>query len=121
MIFSHFGINNQERRKRNSALFLLEEAFPLTGFGFWDRIKIDNMTTQTAKVKNGEIRIALPKKLRKTWKGADVFVFPAEDSLLLKRIQKPLAKLSDLASRISSSKMSQKEINKEIQAGRKNK
>ena len=79
------------------------------------------MTTQTIKVKNGEIKIALPKELRKSWKGADVFVFPTEDSLLLKVVQKRLAKLSDLASRISVSQMSQKEINEEIKSYRKNK
>ena len=77
------------------------------------------MTTQTTKVKNGTI--VLPKELRKTWKRAEIFIFPNEDTLIIKKIQKPLPKLSDLASRISSPKMSQKEIEKEIQAYRKKK
>ena len=77
------------------------------------------MTIQTTKVKNG--MIILPKELRKTWKKVDVFIFPNEDTLIIKKIQKPFPKLSDLASRISSPKMSQKEIEKEIQAYRKKK
>ena len=77
------------------------------------------MTTQTTKVKNG--MIVLPKELRKAWKRVEVFIFPNEDTLIIKKIQKPLPKLSDLASRISSPKMSQKEIEKEIQAYRKKK
>jgi len=77
------------------------------------------MTTQTAKVKNG--MIVLPKELRKSWKGVEVFVFPNKDTLIIKKIQKPLPKLSDLASRIFSPKMSQREIEREIQAYRKKK
>ncbi len=76
------------------------------------------MSGQITKVKNGSI--TLPKKLWKTWKGAEVFVFPNEDSLVVKKVEKPLSRLSDLASRISSPKMSQKEISKEVQSYRKN-
>lgn len=75
------------------------------------------MVTQTAKVKNGTI--ILPKKLRKAWQKAEVFIFPNPDTLIIKKIQKPLSRLSELPSRISSPKMSQKEIEKEIQACRK--
>lgn len=79
------------------------------------------MTTQTTKIRNGKISFTLPQKLQRAWRGAEVFVFPTEDSLILKRISKPLSRLSDLASRISSHKISQKEINKEIQSYRKSK
>lgn len=79
------------------------------------------MINQATKVRNGKISFNLPRKLQKTWKEAEVFIFQNEDTVILKRIQKPLAKLSDLVSKISSSRMSQKEINEEIQAYRKNK
>ena len=46
------------------------------------------MTTQTAKVKNGTI--VLPRELRKAWKMAEVFVFPSDDTLIIKKVQKPL-------------------------------
>ena len=77
------------------------------------------MTIQTATIKDG--KITLPEKLRKPWKKAKVFIFPSNDTLIVKRAQKPLTNLSDLASRISSPKMSNKEIEKEIQSFRKNK
>lgn len=74
------------------------------------------MTPQTTKVENG--KIVLPKQLRKAWKEAKIFLFPNEDTLVVKRIRKPLAQLSELASRVSSTKLSRKEIEKEIQAFR---
>ena len=77
------------------------------------------MTTSTTKVKNGTI--TLPKELRKTWKRAEVFVFSNKDTLIIKKAYKPLSRLSELASRISTPKMSCKEIEKEIQSYRKNK
>lgn len=70
------------------------------------------MGSEAGKVKNGTI--ILPKRLQKTWEKRKVFMFPFEDILIIKKIRKPLPKLSDLASRISSPKMSQKEIEKEI-------
>jgi len=45
------------------------------------------MTTQTIKIKNGNL--ILPKELRKSWKGAEVFIFPSDDTLVVKKIQKP--------------------------------
>jgi len=77
------------------------------------------MVIQTTKIKNGTI--SLPEKIRKSWKGAEIFIFPSRDTLIVKKIQKPLSKLSNLAQRISSPKMSQKEIEKEIQDYRKSK
>lgn len=46
------------------------------------------MTTQTTKIKNGTI--VLPEELRKSWKMAEVFVFPSDDTLIIKKVQKPL-------------------------------
>jgi virulence-associated protein VagC len=77
------------------------------------------MVTQTATIKDG--KIILPAKLRKPWKKAKVFIFPSDDTLIVKKAQKPLSNLSDLASRVSLPKMSKKEIEKEIQSFRKNK
>lgn len=77
------------------------------------------MTSQTTTIKNGTI--VLPKAIRKAWQGADVFMLPDEDSILIKKIEKPLKRLSDLADRIKSPKMSQSEIENEIKAFRKSK
>jgi len=77
------------------------------------------MVTQTTKVKNG--MIILPKEFKKAWKKTEVFIFPSKDTLIIKKIQKPLSRLSDLALRISSPKMGFKEIEKEIQSYRKKK
>lgn len=51
------------------------------------------MITKTAKIRNGVI--TLPKKLQKPWKEAEVFVFPNEDTLIIKKIQEPLSELSN--------------------------
>lgn len=75
------------------------------------------MTTQTLKIKNGAI--ALPSVLLKKWQESDVLVFPSEDTLLIKRIQNPLKKLSDLAGRISVKPFANKSIAQEIKNYRK--
>ncbi len=78
------------------------------------------MTTSTiTKIKNGAI--VLPKTLQKKWQKGKVFIFPSNDTRIVKKTQKPLSKLSDLALKISLPKMTQKEIQKEIQSYRKNK
>lgn len=46
------------------------------------------MANQTTKIKNGII--VLPKELKKSWKGAEVFIFPSDDTLVVKKIQRPL-------------------------------
>ncbi len=46
------------------------------------------MTTQTGKIKNGAI--VLPRSLRKAWQKTDVLVFTADDTLIIKKVQKPL-------------------------------
>ncbi len=45
------------------------------------------MTTQTTKVKNG--RITLPKELRKKWKGVEVITQTSDDTIVIKKIEKP--------------------------------
>ena len=77
------------------------------------------MITQTATIKDG--KLILQEKHRKPWKKAKVFIFPSNDTLIVKKVQKPLSNLSDLSSRISSPRMSKREIEKEIQSFRKNK
>lgn len=59
--------------------------------------------------------------LPKNWIGREVFIKKSNNFIILKKIEKPLLKLSDLASQISSPKMSEKEIQKEIQNYRKSK
>jgi hypothetical protein len=76
------------------------------------------MTTQTAQVKNGTI--VLPSRIRQSWKTGRVLVFSSQDTLIVKKVRRPLSRLSELPSRISSKKMSQKQIEGEIQAFRKN-
>ncbi len=65
--------------------------------------------------------LVLPQELKKNWQRAEVFVFPSKDTLILKKIRKPLQNLSEVADRVSSPPLSQKEINKEIATYRKNK
>ena len=74
------------------------------------------MTSQTAKVINGSI--TLPRALRERWENADVLIVPADDTMVMKRIGKPLKRLSDAAERVSSAPLSQEEIADEIAAYR---
>ena len=46
------------------------------------------MITQTVKIKNGSL--VLPKSLQRAWAKAEVFVFPSDDTLIIKKIQEPL-------------------------------
>lgn len=77
------------------------------------------MTATTLKVKNGTI--TLPKALQKAWKQAEVMLFPSDDTLIVKKVQKPAGKLSGVARRVSSPPLSADELNKEIAAYRKGK
>ena len=43
------------------------------------------MTGQTTTIKNGAI--VLPKEIKKAWQGADVFMLPSENSILIKKIE----------------------------------
>ena len=77
------------------------------------------MATTTLKVKNGTI--TLPKALQKAWKQAEVILFPSDDTLIVKKVQKSSGKLSGIADRISSPALSVRELHKEISAYRKGK
>ncbi len=57
----------------------------------------------------------LPKELGQSWDKAKVFVFSSDDTLIFKKTSKPITKLSDIASRVISPRMSEKEIDAEIQ------
>lgn len=75
---------------------------------------------QTITVKNGTI--TLPKVLQRKWQKAEVFVLPDDDTLVLKKLRKPLMKLSAIASRTASlPRLSAKQIQKEIDASRQGK
>jgi hypothetical protein len=77
------------------------------------------MTTTTLKVKNGTIK--LPKALQNAWKQAEVILFPSDDTIIVKKVQKPTGKLSGIARRVSSPPMNAQELNKEVAAYRKSK
>ena len=77
------------------------------------------MTTMTLKVKNGTIK--LPKIFQNAWKQAEVLLFPSDDTLIVKKVQKPAGKLSQIARRASSPPMSAYELNREIAEYRKRK
>ena len=76
------------------------------------------MTQGTITVKNNAIR--LPGKFRKEWNGLTVAVLvPTRgDTLILKRIAKPLMRLSEIASRNKRARVSRARINREIAAYR---
>ncbi len=77
------------------------------------------MTTQTI-IKNG--KIVLPAAISQAWEKSEVLIYPKPNSILIKKIQKKFKNLSELAKKTSSTKkLSSFEIQKEIEAFRKNK
>ena len=90
----------------------------LTLWQFLVRLK-KNMTFQTTKIENGTI--ALPRIIRQNWDKADILIFPSQDTLLIKKIEKSINNLSEIAQRISSKPAVKKIIAKEIKLYRKNK
>jgi len=77
------------------------------------------MTFQTTKIENGTI--ALPQVIRQAWEKANVLIFPSQDTLLIKKVAKPINNLSEIANRITSKQMPLSTIAKEIKQYRKNK
>ncbi|MBI4223696.1 MAG: hypothetical protein HY609_02080 [Deltaproteobacteria bacterium] len=73
------------------------------------------MPTQTAKIKNGAL--VLPR----SWKRADVFVLPLEDTLIVKKLSRPARKISEIASLVKLPKLTAREIQKEIETYRRKK
>ena len=43
--------------------------------------------TKITRIKNGSI--PLPKELQKKWRGAEVLIMPAADSVLIKKVSRP--------------------------------
>jgi hypothetical protein len=78
------------------------------------------MTQGTVTIKDNSIR--LPEKLRgnKSWNDSKLLMFmpPKGDTLILKRISKPVVKLSFIAKRNKLAPISRTAINKEIAAYR---
>lgn len=82
------------------------------------------MITQTAKVKNGQIKIALPKELRRSWREAEVFVFPTEDTLIVKKFYQSPRIFNEEAEkklRALGKKITKKDIDEAIAWARKKK
>lgn len=79
------------------------------------------MTTQTAKVKNGTI--VLPKKFRKAWKKADVFMNISGDTILIKRLTQPALSLKEMMDEFRQvarkTKLSKKDVATAIQEVRR--
>ncbi len=65
-------------------------------------------------------KVALPPALGEQWENAQVAILPSRDNdtLIIKRMQKPLRRLSDIAARNTLPRMSKQAINKEIRAYR---
>ncbi len=74
------------------------------------------MTTKTAKVTKGSL--VLPRELLARWENADVLIVPDEDTIIVKRMEKPLQRLTELMERVSSPTMTNEEIVNEIAAYR---
>jgi len=77
------------------------------------------MMQTTLKVKNGVIR--LPKELQKAWKQAEVMLFPSDDTIVVKKLQKLPSKLSEIATRLTLPRSKSGDIEKEIKMHRNGK
>ena len=80
-------------------------------------------TTKNMKIKKLTIKnsvVTLPREFEKRWNNAEVAVVssPTEDTLILKRLQKPVQSLSTIAARNTRPPMSRGTINREIRAYR---
>jgi len=75
------------------------------------------MTTQTAKVINGTL--TFPRDLKPQWDNAELLLIQTgDDTMIVKRMEKPLASLSEVAERVSAPAMTSEEIADEIAAYR---
>jgi len=79
------------------------------------------MTTQTTKVKNGTI--TLPKKFRKAWKKAAVYIDITGDTIFIKRLTKPALTFKEMMDEFyqvaRKTKLSKKEVEKALREVRK--
>lgn len=75
------------------------------------------MTPRLTKIRNGSI--PLPEELRKTWKGASVYVLVGDDWFTVKRVGKP--SLRELLPRLRKAGrgLTQKDVETEVSAVRK--
>jgi len=75
------------------------------------------MAAQTTKVKNGTI--TLPKKFRKAWKEAEVYVDIAGDTILIKRLTRPALTFKEMMDEFyqaaRKTKLSKKEVERVLQ------
>jgi hypothetical protein len=70
------------------------------------------MITKIAKVTNGVL--SLPRELMERWENANVLIVPADDTMVVKRMEKQLKSLSEVAERVSIPAMSDEEVANEI-------
>ena len=75
------------------------------------------MLQTMVKIKNGAI--ALPKQIQNAWNKEDeAMLFSSNTFVIVKKVEKAVARLSDIPEYISTPKMPQGEIAKEIRAYR---
>lgn len=75
------------------------------------------MVTQTTKVKNGVI--ILPKKIRKAWEKAEVFITGGRDTILIKKVSlPPLSQMLDEFRKIGK-KITKKDVKEAIEWARR--
>lgn len=78
--------------------------------------------TTITKTKGGEI--TLPKEIRKSWKGADIFIRASNDTIILKKVYQP-TRLFDPATikklKSAGRKISDKDISRAVKAVRSGK
>ena len=72
------------------------------------------MIALTATIQKGSI--LLPDTIKKNWKNEKVFLFPMEDTLIIKKIQKKPA--SQIAASVREPRMTEGAIEKEIMSYR---
>lgn len=74
------------------------------------------MINQTVKIDKGLLK--LPKELSAPWEG-DVFVFPFDDTLVIKKTKSTKSRLSNIAKNDLNDRLTNRQINQEILAYRK--
>ena len=69
-------------------------------------------------IKKGKVE--LPREISKTWDNAEITMLPSEDNdtLIIKRMQKPLRHLSEIAERNPLPRLSTQALNQEIKSYR---
>lgn len=75
-------------------------------------IIIELMISTITKIQNGTVK--LPTPLSKKWQNVDIVVVPLKEAIILKRLNRPFGKLSDIALANDLPALSDSVIEKEI-------